>query len=93
MKYSFIIESPFLASLHENFLSLVERHPVKLLSFGEKVPMKLSWMLQTVLVTNDSAGKQRSVVKSGFQYLKAHYLWTLFLFILIPVRNKGMIRL
>lgn len=48
-------KSPFLASLHENFLSLVERHPVKLLSFGEKVPMKLSWMLQTVLVTNDSA--------------------------------------
>ena len=53
----FVIESPFLASLHENFLGLVERHPVKLLSYGETVPMKLSWMLQTVLVTNDSAGK------------------------------------
>lgn len=48
--------SPFLASLHENFLGLVDRHPdVKLLSFGETEPMKLSWMLQTVLVTNDSA--------------------------------------
>ncbi|KAJ7336654.1 Serine active site containing protein 1 [Desmophyllum pertusum] len=48
-------KSPFLATLHENFLALVQRHPVKLLSFGETVPMKLSWMLQTVLVTNDSA--------------------------------------
>ena len=52
----FTVESPFLATLHENFLALVQRHPVKLLSFGETVPMKLSWMLQTVLVTNDSAG-------------------------------------
>ena len=52
----FTLESPFLATLHENFLALVQRHPVKLLSFGETVPMKLSWMLQTVLVTNDSAG-------------------------------------
>lgn len=49
-------KSPFLASLHENFLRLVDRHPaVKFLSFGETVPMKLSWMLQTILVTNDSA--------------------------------------
>lgn len=48
-------KSPFLATLHENFLALVQRHPVKLLSFGETVPMKFSWMLQTVLVTNDSA--------------------------------------
>ncbi|XP_020623768.1 protein SERAC1-like [Orbicella faveolata] len=48
-------KSPFLATLHDNFLALVQRHPVKLLSFGETVPMKLSWMLQTVLVTNDSA--------------------------------------
>ena len=52
----FTTESPFLATLHENFLTLVQRHPIKLLSFGETVPMKLSWMLQTVLVTNDSAG-------------------------------------
>jgi len=48
-------KSPFLATLQDNFLALVQRHPVKLLSFGETVPMKLSWMLQTVLVTNDSA--------------------------------------
>lgn len=48
-------KSPFLATLHENFLSLVQRHPVKLLSFGETMPVKLSWMLQTILVTNDSA--------------------------------------
>lgn len=48
-------KSPFLATLHESFLSLVRRHPIKLLSFGETMPVKLSWMFQTILVTNDSA--------------------------------------
>ncbi|XP_073238931.1 protein SERAC1-like isoform X2 [Porites lutea] len=48
-------KSPFLARLHENFLDLVKRHPIRLLSYGETVPMQLTWMFQTVLVTNDSA--------------------------------------
>ena len=64
----FVTESPFLARLHENFLDLVKRHPIRLLSYGETVPMQLTWMFQTVLVTNDSAGEWPSL--TGVRYYR-----------------------
>lgn len=52
-----IIGSSYLSNLHNQFLELLNKNNIEFLSIGETVPLKVSWVLNSVLVDKDSAGK------------------------------------
>ncbi|XP_031568959.1 protein SERAC1-like isoform X3 [Actinia tenebrosa] len=47
--------SPYLLTLHTRFMELLDKKHFECLSIGETLPVQLSWMLNSVLVSKDSS--------------------------------------